>query len=74
MTAEMPAGQAALPRRQTDVADGVEHRLDPRVILFQRIGGWIFTAVLAGASFLALVAAWVVNGPTAAGNWRSRAR
>jgi membrane protein YdbS with pleckstrin-like domain len=68
MTAEMPGGQAASFGAETDaVADGVDHRLDPRVILFQRIGGSIFTAVLAGASFLALLAAWVVNGPTAAG-------
>ncbi len=68
MTAEMPGSQDAVPRPATDaVADGVEHRLDPRVILFQRIGGWIFTGVLAAASFLALLAVWVGNGATAAG-------
>jgi membrane protein YdbS with pleckstrin-like domain len=49
------------------IADGLDHRLDPRVILLHRIGGWIFTAVLAAASFLVLVVAWVTNGPTAAG-------
>jgi uncharacterized protein len=68
MTAEMPGSQNAVPRSATDaVADGVEHRLDPRVILFHRIGGWIFTGLLAAASFLALLAIWVANGATAAG-------
>ena len=68
MTAEMPGSQNAVPRPATDaVADGVEHRLDPRVILFHRIGGWIFTGLLAAASFLALLAIWVANGATAAG-------
>ena len=32
------------------VADGQDHALDPRSIHVQRIGGWIFTAVLAAAS------------------------
>ncbi len=32
------------------VADGEDHALDPRSIHVQRIGGWIFTAVLAAGS------------------------
>ena len=36
------------------VADGVDHRLDPRVIPLQRITGAIFTAMLAAGSLLAL--------------------
>ena len=36
------------------VADGVNHRLDPRVIPLQRITGAIFTAMLAAGSLLAL--------------------
>ena len=36
------------------VADGLDHRLDPRVIPLQRIGGGIFTAVLALGAFVGL--------------------
>ena len=36
------------------VADGADHRLDPRVIPLQRITGAIFTAILAAGSLLAL--------------------
>ena len=37
------------------VADGLDHSLDPRVIPLQRIGGGIFTALLAVGSLVALV-------------------
>ena len=39
------------------VADGVDHSLDPRVIPLQRIGGAIFTAVIAAGSLVALTIA-----------------
>ena len=39
------------------VADGLDHSLDPRVIPLQRIGGGIFTTVIALGSLVALVIA-----------------
>ena len=36
------------------VADGVEHPLDPRSITVNRIGGWIFSGILLGASLIGL--------------------
>jgi membrane protein YdbS with pleckstrin-like domain len=46
---------------QAAVDDGRDHPLDPRVIPLQRIGGWIFTAVVAGTTmfplFITLLAA-----------------
>lgn len=39
------------------VADGLDHRLDPRVIPLQRIGGGIFTALIAAGSLAGLVIA-----------------
>ena len=39
------------------VADGLDHQLDPRVIPLQRIGGGIFTAMLATGSFIAVIVA-----------------
>jgi membrane protein YdbS with pleckstrin-like domain len=39
------------------VADGIDHRLDPRVIPLQRIQGGIFFGILAAASFAALLIA-----------------
>lgn len=39
---------------QPEVSDGQEHPLDPRVIPLQRIGGWIFTAVIGSISFITL--------------------
>ena len=39
----------------TTIADGVERPLDPKSITLDRIGRAIFTAVLAGGSFIALV-------------------
>jgi uncharacterized protein len=70
MSPEMLDSQVPVPppdAAAAAIADGVDHRLDPRVILLQRIGGWIFTGVVAGVSFLALVAAWITNGATAVG-------
>ena len=66
----MPDSQGPMPPPgpgPAAIADGVDHRLDPGVILLHRIGGWIFTGVVAAASFPALVAAWLTNGATAAG-------
>jgi membrane protein YdbS with pleckstrin-like domain len=37
------------------IADGEEHRLDPRFVALQRITGFIFAAVLTAGSFLGLV-------------------
>jgi uncharacterized protein len=70
MSAEILGSQVPMPppgSQEAAIADAVEHRLDPRVILLQRIGGWIFTGVVAWASFVALLAAWVTHGATAAG-------
>jgi membrane protein YdbS with pleckstrin-like domain len=70
MSPEMLDSQASVPPADAAAAaigDGLEHRLDPRVILLQRIGGWVFTGVVGGASFLALVAAWITNGASAVG-------
>jgi uncharacterized protein len=70
MTAEIVGSQSPVRPAESyapAIADGLDHRLDPRVIPLQRIGGWIFTGVVAAASFLALVAAWAANGATAAG-------
>lgn len=39
------------------VADGVDHSLDPRVIPLQRIGGAIFTAMIAIGSLVAIAVA-----------------
>jgi membrane protein YdbS with pleckstrin-like domain len=39
------------------VADGLDHSLDPRVIPLQRIGGALFTALLAVGSLVGLVIA-----------------
>lgn len=36
------------------VADGEAHRLDPRSIRVQQLGGWIFTAVIAAGSLIGL--------------------
>jgi uncharacterized protein len=45
----------------TVAADGVPRRLDPRVIPFDRLVGWITTLVLAAFLLLALFVAWLSN-------------
>ena len=72
MSPQLPGGQAALdnetePRVAPGVADGVEHRLDPRVIPLQQAAGWIFTGTVAAGSFALLVITWVASGPTLIG-------
>jgi membrane protein YdbS with pleckstrin-like domain len=44
------------------VADGVRRQVDPRWITLQRVHGFIFTGVLAVASFIAIVALSAANG------------
>ena len=39
--------------RPASIADGVERRLDPRVIDLERLIGWIVTAVVSAGLFLA---------------------
>ncbi|HEX5108337.1 MAG TPA: PH domain-containing protein [Vicinamibacterales bacterium] len=54
------------------IADGVERRLDPRVMALARTSGWIFNAVVMTGGFVALVISWLVAGPTVAGLvWRA---
>ena len=45
------------------VADGLDHSLDPRVIAVQRIGGAVFTSLLAIGSLVAIV--MPADGPIA---------
>jgi len=49
---------AAAPPSPTPpaVADGLEHRLDPRIVRVDRIGGWITLALTAGPFGFALIA------------------
>jgi membrane protein YdbS with pleckstrin-like domain len=55
-------------------ADGVERRLDPRVMALARTSAWIFNAVVMAGGFLALVISWLAAGPTLAGvAWRAAA-
>lgn len=49
------------------IADGAEHRLDPRIIALQRLRNSILAVVLAVSSFMAMVAMWVAGGHWAAG-------
>src|SRR5687768_12363427 len=42
------------------IADGVERRLDPRMVQLGRISGWIFTASIALGSLLALTFLFLV--------------
>jgi len=58
----------------TSIADGVEHRLDPRVIALARTSAWIFNAVVMAGGLLALFISWLAAGPTLAGAaWRAAA-
>lgn len=58
-------GPALSPVEGPSIADGVERRLDPRVIQLDRTIGWIVTAVIsfglfvAGASTLIAASSWV---------------
>lgn len=42
------------------IADGVERRLDPRVMMLDRIVGWIFTASISLGSLVALAVLFLV--------------
>lgn len=48
-----------LPAYKDTVADGLYYRLDPRVIIVNRISGAIFAAVVAVASLWGLGGAWI---------------
>lgn len=43
------------------VADGLDRRLDPRVVALERLTGWIATAVMAGGSLFAIPVVWIAN-------------
>jgi membrane protein YdbS with pleckstrin-like domain len=43
------------------IADGVDRQLDPRVIPLNQAIGWIFAAILASASLVALLIVWAAN-------------
>jgi membrane protein YdbS with pleckstrin-like domain len=60
-----PAESAELPELPPppSVADGVERTLDPRHITVSRIGGWIFTGVVALVQLVATVITWVSPAP-----------
>ena len=60
-SAAPPAGEAS-----PGVADGSEHRLDPRSILASRVAGGVSVAVLAVVSFIALVSILFASGARAA--------
>jgi uncharacterized protein len=59
----------------TVAADGTPRQLDPRVIPFDRLVGWITTLVVAGVSLVGLVVAWFAGdlldrvGPFAGPGW-----
>jgi uncharacterized protein len=59
----------------TVAADGNPRQLDPRVIEFDRLVGWIVTFVLAGVSLVGLFMAWLAGdlldwaGPVAGPAW-----
>ncbi len=57
------AAPPSLP--QPAVADGREHRLDPRIMRVDRIGGWITTALTAGPAGVALIPFLLTSGPPA---------
>jgi membrane protein YdbS with pleckstrin-like domain len=51
------------------VADGKDHRLDPRVIPLQRIGGFIFTAFLALGSLVGIGIALIASDGESSTRW-----
>jgi uncharacterized protein len=59
----------------TVAADGIPRQLDPRVIEFDRLVGWIVTLVLAGISLVGLFIAWLAGslndwaGPVSGPAW-----
>jgi uncharacterized protein len=60
-----------LEREADPIADGLERRLDPRIVTLRRIHLRIFGGIVASISFVGLVASWLAGGPTAAGlAWR----
>jgi len=44
------------------IADGVDRRLDPRVIPLQQAIGWIVAAIIAGVSLVGMLIFWAANG------------
>ncbi len=46
------------------IADGADHRLDPRVVPLQRLAGWIVAAATSSGLFLVFLVSWVADGPT----------
>jgi hypothetical protein len=66
MSAPDPTVEIA-PASASAIADGRDHRLDPRVVPLHQTAGWIATFVIALIAFVALSASWVAGGPTLAG-------
>jgi len=50
------------PTDPPSVADGVERRLDPQFLPFQRAVGWIVTAVVSAGLMIALLIVWLASG------------
>jgi membrane protein YdbS with pleckstrin-like domain len=49
------------------IADGVDRKLDPRVIPLQRTLGWIPTAILASVSLVVVTSTWIASEVLALG-------
>lgn len=55
----MADDRTTLPEAAT-VADGVERKLDPQFVAFQRAVGWIVTASVSAGLLIALMIVWLV--------------
>jgi uncharacterized protein len=60
-----PVGQSHVDADAPSIADGVERRLDPRVIQLDRIVGWIVTAVVSFGMFIAAVSTLIASSALA---------
>ncbi len=49
------------PMAPPDIADGVERRLDPRYVPFQRAVGWIVTASISAGLLLSALIVWLAG-------------
>lgn len=58
---EPPDPEARIQAEISPIADGVERRLDPRVVELDRIVGWIVTAVVSFGMFLAAVSTLIAS-------------
>ena len=60
MDVPVEAGESAGPVVAESVADGVTRPLDPRIILLDRIAGYILTACVTTAITIATLISWIV--------------